>query len=159
MHKYLCVFDQINNALIFDRKYNDNEISILLQTKGSILRSSTINELYRISNSSFVQFDESANKLILPREKLYKSGSTIKYIKTQSVIIDVNNLNAGYNLIGVYLDNDDILTYEVITYDQSYSTLLSNLKNFQLDVVKKNRDYIGFLIGLNNISKFITTDL
>lgn len=45
LHKYLCTFDRINNALIFDRKYNDYSLEISLQSKGSILRSSTINEL------------------------------------------------------------------------------------------------------------------
>jgi hypothetical protein len=63
LHKYLCTFDRINNALIFSQKYKDDVINIILQSKGSILRASSINELYRLNSNSFVTYDENINRL------------------------------------------------------------------------------------------------
>ncbi len=159
MHRFLATFDSINNAIIFDRKYFDSEISIILQTCGSILRSSTINDLYRLNAGSFVQYDEATNMITIPNEQVYKTGNTIKYIKTQDVLLDPQFMDAGYNLIGVYLDTSDQLAYDIVTSDPSYSTLISKTNNYQLDLVKQERSYVGFIMGLNNISKFIPTDV
>jgi len=123
------------------------------------LRSSTINELYRVNAGSFVQFDESTNTFIIPREQLFKSGASLKYILNQNVTISTSAINSGYNLIGIYLDNNDNLTYDSIIHDVSYSTLLSRINNYQLDTLRKTRNYYGFVIGLNNIVKFIPTDI
>lgn len=159
MHRFLCTFDRINNALIFDRKYQGNEINVILQTCGSILRSNTINDLYRQQAGSFVQFDEATNTLTIPNEQVYKTGNTIKYIREQDITITPIMLNDGYNLIGVYLDTADVLTFDIITSNASYSTLLSQMTNYQLDLVKREREYVGFILGLNNISKFEATDI
>jgi hypothetical protein len=105
-----------------------------------------------------VLFDSATNKLIIPTDQVLKMDKTIKFIKNQEILIDPSNLAAGYNLIGIYINTNDILTYDVIKNNSSYSTLISNINNFQLDNLKSSRSYFGFIIGLNNISTFIPTD-
>jgi hypothetical protein len=157
-HKFLATFDKNNNCLIFDRKYNNNELNLILKSSGSLLRASTINELFKVNQKSMILYDTATNKLIIPTDQILKVDKTIKFIKNQELIIDPNVLGAGYNLIGVYINSNDILTFDVIKNNTSYSTLISNINNFQLDTVKAGRTYFGFIIGLNNISTFIPTD-
>lgn len=159
MHKYLASFDKVNNAIIFNRQYKNNEIYILAQSCGTILRANTINELYKVNASTFVQFDEDNNSLTIPTEQIFKSGSSLKYILNQTIIINPSLLNIGYNLLGIYLDDMDVLKYDPILYNSNYSTLLSQINNYQLDTLRKSRNYYGFIIGLNNITKFIPTDI
>jgi len=159
MHRYLASFDKVNNSLIFDQQYKNNEIYVLAQSIGTILRANTINELYKVNANSFVQFDENSNSLTIPTEQVFKSGGSLKYILNQTIIINPAILNIGYNLLGIYLDDVDILTYDPILYDSSYSGLLSKINNYQLDTLRKSRNYYGFIIGLNNITSFLPTDL
>lgn len=159
LHKYLCTFDKINNALIFDRKYSDYSISVLLQTKGSILRSSTINDLYRLNSNAFIQYDENTNKLIIPLEKLYKEGDKLKYVKTQYIIIDPHQIMIGYNLLGIYLTSDGSLAYDNIINAVNYGTLMSQVNNYSLDNLRKTRQYYGFIVGINNINTFTPLDV
>jgi len=159
VHKFLCSFDKINNALVFDNKYQNEEINVLLKTYGSILRSSTINDLYRVNAQSFVQYDESASKLIITEPKLYKDGSKLKYINSQNVIIDPAQLNVGYSLLGIYIDDNDDLLYDSILNETNYALLIDSISNHSLDNIRKERTYYGFIIGLNNITTFIPTDI
>lgn len=159
VHKYLCTFDKINNAIVFDNKYHNEEINILLKTYGSILRSSTINDLYRVNAQSFVQYDESTSKLTITEPKLYKDGSKLKYINAQNVIIDPAQLNVGYSLLGIYIDDNDNLLYDTILNETNYSLLVDKVSNYSLDNIRKERTYYGFIIGINNITSFVPTDL
>ena len=159
VHKYLCSFDKINNALVFNSKYANDEISILLKSYGSILRSSTINDLYTVNAQSFVQYDENSSKLIITDPKLYKDGSKLKYINSQSVIIDPAQLNIGYSLLGIYIDDNDNLLYDSILNETNYSLLVDKISNYSLDNIRKERQYYGFIIGVNNITTFTPTDI
>lgn len=159
LHKYLATFDKVNNVLIFDRKYSGDEINILLQTVGSVLRSTTINELFRLNAQAFLQYDEATRKIILPIDKLYKDGPVLKYVKSQYKIIDPGQLNIGYNLLGFYLDTEDEVQYDIIMYDANYSDLIARVNNYALDEVRKSIDYYGFIIGLNNVTDFVPTDM
>lgn len=159
LHKYMCIYDKINSALIFNTKYTNEEISILLQSRGSLLRASTINSLYTINSQSFFQYDESLSKITIVEPKLYKDGDKIRYVNTQSVIIDPEQLNVGYSLLGIYIDEDNNLLYDSITSNTNYSTLIDSLYNYTLDNIRKARSYYGFIIGVNNITKFVPLDI
>ena len=135
------------------------KINILLKTYGSILRSSTINDLYRVNAQSFVQYDESTSKLTITEPKLYKDGSKLKYINAQNVIIDPAQLNVGYSLLGIYIDDNDNLLYDTILNETNYSLLVDKVSNYSLDNIRKERTYYGFIIGINNITSFVPTDL
>jgi hypothetical protein len=63
LHNFLCTFDRINNALIFSQKYKEDVINVIVQSKGSILRASTVNELFRLNSNSFASYDENINRL------------------------------------------------------------------------------------------------
>lgn len=159
LHKYMCIYDKINSALIFSTKYTNEEISILLQSRGSLLRASTINSLYTVNSQSFFQYDESLSKITIVEPKLYKDGDKIRYVNKQSVIIDPEQLNVGYSLLGIYIDEDNNLLYDSITSNVNYSILIDSLYNYTLDNVRKNRSYYGFIIGSNNITKFVPLDI
>jgi hypothetical protein len=159
VHKYLCSFDKINNALIFDNRYNNEEINIVLQTYGSVLRASTINDLYRVNAQSFVQYDDNSGKLTITKPKLYKEGSRLKYIDSQYIIIDPAQLNVGYSLLGIYIDSNNNLLYDSIINETSYSLLIDKLSNYSLDNIRKERQYYGFIIGVNNINLFTPIDI
>ena len=159
VHKYLCSFDKINNAIVFNKKYQNEEINVLLKTYGSILRSSTINDLYRVNAQSFVQYDESSNKLLITEPKLYKDGSKLKYINSQNVIIDPAQLNIGYSLLGIYIDSNNNLLYDSILNETNYALLVDKISDYSLDNIRKERTYYGFIIGINNITTFTPTDI
>jgi hypothetical protein len=145
--------------LVFDNKYNSEEINVLLKSYGSILRASTINDLYRVNAQSFVQYDESSSKLIITEPKLYKEGTKLKYIQSQNIIIDPSQLNIGYSLLGIYIDDNDNLLYDSILNETNYSLLIDKVTNYSLDSIRQERTYYGFIIGMNNITTFTPTDI
>jgi hypothetical protein len=159
LHKYLCVFDRVNNALIMNTKYSNNEISILLRSKGSLLRASTINDLYRLNTQSYFQYDVASSKIIITEPKLYKDGAKLKYIKTQYKIIEPSMLSIGYSLLGVYIDDDNNIQYDQILQDTSYSLLSERVNNYTLDNIRKERQYYGFILGVNNITEYKPLDM
>jgi hypothetical protein len=44
-------------------------------------------------------------------------------------------------------------------YNVNYAELMENINNHQLDTLRKNRTYYGFIVGYNNINKFTPTDI
>ena len=49
--------------------------------------------------------------------------------------------------------------YDSILSNTSYSVLLDQINNYYLDTLRKEISYYGFIIGINNITKFTPLDI
>jgi hypothetical protein len=140
-----------------DKQYTS--LDVLVQSTGSVLRSTTINELFRLNANTFIQFDENTNRLIIPIEKVFKEGTKLRYIKSQYVTIDPHQLSIGFTLLGIYLDDMGNLSFDDILNNTNYANLMTTINNYTLDTLRKSRQYYGFIIGKNNINSFVPYSL
>lgn len=153
--QYVCAYDELTNNLLFDRDYVE-ELNYVVQSRGNMVRSSTINELRRLQENSLLILDESSDTISIPQRFIYPEGKILKIIEPQQLILDPLEIQVNYTLIGIYLHDDNQIYKNELLNTDTYLDMISQLSYFTLDEEKR---YLMYLIVFNGLSSLTYTDV
>lgn len=147
-----------NSSLILPQEIPNGSLCIAMLSSGNILRSKTINDIYKNSQGLPFLVDVNTSEISIPDKFLIMDNGRLAVVPNSTTKVVPQSISADYSIISIHLRKNDLkIDFEELANKRYYNQIFNELFNVTLKTDKNI--YLGFAIVNNTGSRIIQENI